>query len=555
MNQTDQPWPQPGDPQVMQRRWPISPVWLLPIIAALIGILMLVDTWQSAGPDITISFQAASGLEAGKTAVKYKDVMVGMVKSITLSQDSTHVIVAVSLNKNAQNLARADTRFWVVRPRIGAGGVSGIDTLLSGAYIAVDTGASTRPNQEFAGLETPPTVVSGMPGTSFEIVTDDLGSLDIGSPVYYRRVPVGRVASYRLQSDGQGVSLQVFIDAPYDRFVTAGTRFWNAGGVDVSLGSDGFQLKTQTMAAILAGGIAFASPGYDAKTPPAATPYTYRLAKDEQTAMAPADGPAQYVQLRFEQSLRGMSVGAPVEFSSIKIGRVVSIELDYDASHYHFPSVVGIEVYPSRLGRVLEKLPKPEQDAQRQEAGFLRDMVNHGLRGQARTGNLLTGQLYVSLDFVPNAPPVPFDIHARPLRIPTINGGFDRLQEQLAAIIGKVGKMPLESIGRNLDATLADLDQTLKQVNTQVLPETTQTLRQARKTLGSAQDILADNAPLQKNLGQTMLEAQRTLRSVRELTDLLARHPQALLFGRPDDADPITQPDARPISPQKTATK
>ena len=540
--------PEPHNPAVTRSRWWISPVWLVPTVAALIGLSMVIHAWLSSGPEITISFKTAAGLDAGKTPVKYKDVTVGTVSSVTLADDGSHVVAKISLARSAKSLARADSRFWVVRPRIDIGGISGVDTLLSGAYIGVDTGSAKTELTEFTGLETPPAVINGTAGKSFVVHTIDLGSLDIDSPVYYRHIKVGRVASYKLDDDGRGVSLQIFIDAPYDRFVTTDTYFWNASGVDISLGADGFKLKTQSMATIVAGGIAFAAPERSHNAPaPADTQFA--LAKDEQSAMAPPDGPAQYIQLRFEQALRELSVGAPVEFSGINVGRVVSMNLDYDASKQRFPSVVGIEIYPYRLGPVVAKLPKIEANIDKQDAQFLSQMVAHGLRAQARSGNLLTGQLYISLDFVPHAPKVTFNANARPLTLPTVSGGLDQLQEQVASVVSKIDKIPLESIGHHLDTSLSELDGTLKQINGQVLPETTLTLRQARQTFGAAQDMLAEDSPLQQNLGQTLQELQRTARSVHTLTDLLSRHPDALLRGRTAD-----QPMAAPELRSNTAT-
>ncbi|ELY2785164.1 MlaD family protein [Klebsiella pneumoniae] len=528
---------QPGNPAVSRRRWRISLVWLVPAIAALVGLSMLAHTWLSAGPEITIAFRTAAGLEAGKTPVKYKDVTVGTVTAIALSDDGSHVVATVSLTRSAESLTRSDTRFWVVRPRIGTGGISGIDTLLSGAYIAADAGSEQASSKVFTGLETPPTVIGGMPGKSFVLHTEDLGSLDVGSPVYYRRIQVGRVASYKLDDDGNHVSLQVFIDKPYDSFVTTDTRFWNASGVDVSLGADGLKLKTQSVATIVAGGIAFAASARGKVHIEQAPENTqFILAPDQASAMAEPDGPEQFVQLRFDQSLRGLSLGAPVQFSGVDLGKVVSINLDYDPSTFRFPTTVGIVVYPQRLGRLLDKLPGTNTD--QQAAQFLRELVEHGLRAQARSGNLLTGQLYVSLEFVPNAPKRTIDVSARPLSVPTISGSFDQLQGQVASIVGKIEKMPLDSIGRNLDSTLAELDKTLKQVNSQTLPQTTRTLLQAQQAFGAAQGVLAEDAPLQQNLGQTLQEVQRVSRSLRVLTDMLGRHPESLLRGRPDSPSP-----------------
>lgn len=531
-----------------RRRWP-SPIWLVPVIALLIGASMLLHAWLAAGPEIAIAFQTATGLEPGKTAVKYKDVTVGIVKDIQLRGDDSQVLVTVSLNESAENLARADTRFWVVRPRVGIGGVTGIDTLLSGAYIGVDKGSSARTRSAFTGLESPPAIINNMPGSRFVVQTDDLGSLDIGSPVYYRRVPVGRIASYQLNADSKSVSLQIFIDAPYDRFVTPNSRFWNASGLDVSVGANGFRLRTQTVAAIMVGGIAFATPESASGASPVGPKGEYVLAKDQESALAAPDGPPIRFKLRFERSLHGLEVGAAVEFSSIKIGRVVSVDLDYSPQGYRFPSVVGIEVYPNRLGNVLSKLPKQTQGLEQETAAFTRDLVEHGLRAQATPSNLLTGQLYISLDFVSNAARVPFDIHARPLMLPTINGGFDRLQEQVASIVSKVDKMPLVSIAQNLNATLAGVDNSLKQVNGQTLPAANQLLRQMSQTAQTAQDLLAEDSPLMLTFSQSLQEALRALRAVRNLADQLDRHPESLLQGRPDDP-PLPNPGSHDFSQQ-----
>jgi paraquat-inducible protein B len=556
-----QPPSQPHDAPLVRRRWRISLVWLVPAVAAIIGLAMLVHTLLGAGDEITISFRTAAGLDANKTAIKYKDVNVGKVTAITLSDDGSHVLVKVALAKSAKRLTRKDTRFWVVRPRVSASGVSGIDTLLSGAYIGADPGVLEDSADRFTGLETAPAVIRGSPGKPFDLSTDDLGSLDIGSPVYYKRIHVGRVTSYQLSPDGKRVHLQIFVDAPYDRFVTADARFWNASGVDASVNADGLRLKTQSLTTIVAGGIAFDVPDRSAAGP--ADPKTrFTMAQDQRTALAPPDGPAQSLQLRFQRPLRGLSVGAPVQFSGIDLGRVTSIDLDFDPVKKRFPTVVGVVIYPQRLGRARAKLPALNGDDEQQAAAFLGDMVAHGLRARARSGNLLTGQLYIALDFVPNAPKAAFDANARPILVPTVSGGFDQIQDQIAGIVGKVDKIPLESIGNNLNRSLGDLDKTLKQVNGQLLPQSTktlqqgtQTLQEAQRTFGAAQSVLSEDAPLQQNIGATLQEVQQAARSVRTLTDMLGRHPEALLRGlkdaeqRPADKQtpaPVTTPAPEP---------
>jgi len=543
------------EPVVRRPRINASIVWLVPIIAALVGLSLVIHAWIEAGPTVSISFLSAEGLDPGKTPVKFKNVTIGRVTAVRLSEDRSRIIAKVALEKSAQGFATADTRFWVVRPRIGLGGVSGIDTLLSGAFIGADVGESSEPKSEFTGLENPPPVTHGAPGKTFDLHSDDLGSLDIGSPVYYRRIQVGRVSTYHLDKDGKGVTLQIFVDAPNDQFVTTSSRFWNASGVDVSLGADGLKVNTQSLATVLAGGVAFQDPPGPHDATPAQEDAAYRLFNDRATAMAPPDGEPKYIRMRFDQSLRGLAVDAPVEFLGVPFGRVVSVNLDFDEKTQTFPTIVGAVVYPARLGKAHEKLvalarARGDDEQMSQMMGRL---VEHGLRAQARTGNLLTGQLYIAMDFLPKAPKVAFDGTAKPLEIPTAPGDLDKIQQQIADIVGKLQKVPFDSIGKNLDQSLAELNRTLKQVNGSVLPEVKSTLKGAQQTLGTANSAFAPDAPLQQNLGGTLQELQRAARSLRVLTDYLGDHPDALLRGRraDDKLQPTPPPPAAPTQGSK----
>jgi len=543
-----------GTPEIRQRRVRVSLVWLVPIAAALVGFSMVVQNWLSAGPQISVSFETAEGLEANKTQVKYKNVVIGQVTAIALSEDHTRVIATVELDQHAEPFTREDTKFWVVRPRIGASGVSGVDTLLSGAFIGADAGRAEQTRREFVGLEAPPPVTFGAKGKQFTLRTDDLGSLGIGSPVYFRRLQVGQVISFKLADDGKGIQVQVFVNAPYDQFVTDDTRFWNASGIDVSIAADGLRVNTESLSAILAGGIAFRAPNYSPDAEPAAQDSQFSLFADARQAMAPADGPAHYVQMRFDQTLRGLNVDAPVEFLGVPIGRVVSVKLDYDERNKSFPVVVGAVIFPSRLGAAHDKLTQTlGGDTEEHTARLMRIFVERGLRAQARTGNLLTGQLYISLDFDPRAPKVAFDPNARPMAIPTIAGSFDKLQEQLQAMVEKLSKLPIDSLADNLNGSLGELRQTLKQVNGDVLPQLQRTLEQSEQTLQNASQALAEDSPQRRQLGDTLDEVQRAVRSVRTLSDYLGRHPESLIRGRSGDETPGSykgQATSRELNPE-----
>ena len=537
-----------------RRRWSAGLIWIVPAIAALIGIGMVIHNWASEGPVIEISFITAEGLEAGKTQVKYKDVVIGLVDSIRLARDNTHVVARVNLSKDAAGFATADARYWVVRPRFGTSGVSGIGTLLSGAYIGADNGESHETKKSFVGLERPPAVIHGSPGKRFTLAANDIGSLDIGSPVYYRRIQVGRLASYELDKDGRQMRVDIFVDAPYDGFVTVSSRFWNASGVDLNLDASGLKLNTQSLATVIAGGIAFQTPPGPRDATLAAEGAQFTLYDDMQTAFAPPDGEPDYLQMRFPQSLRGLGVGSQVDFRGIIVGRVVSINLDYDIDKQSFLQIVGVVIYPNRFGRAAEKfaqLAQDNNDTNTRLANFIKPQIARGLRAQARVGNLLTGQLYIALDFVPKAPKVEFDASARPVELPTVPGSFDCLQEEMTGIVEKLDRIPFESIGKNLDSTIARLDKTLRQVNESTLPQFSATLTGAQGTLGSAQRAVDADSPLQQNLAQTLAEMQRAARSVRVLTDYLGVHPETLLRGKP--ADPAlrnpTEQDAKGNKP------
>ena len=531
-----------GSPAIKTRRFSVSLVWIVPIVAVLVGISLVVHSVLQQGPTIVLNFKTGSGLVANKTEVKYRNVVIGQVSDVALSDDQKSVNATIKLAKQAESFTREDSKFWVVRPRIGAGGVSGIDTLLSGDYIGADIGQSDTRAKHFKGLENPPPITYGEPGKRFTLHTQSLGSLGIGSPVYYRKIPVGQVVAYELDDDGKGVNIEVFVHAPNDAYVTENTRFWNASGIDLSVGANGFALKTESLSSMLAGGIAFQAPPYSPNDKPAAEDHVYELFDDQQSALAPPNGKGQYMALRFDQALRGLKVGAPVEFLGVEFGKVVSINLDYDAKKRSFPINVGIVIYPQLLGEANTKLLKATNHDPNNEAGGVRLMgtfIENGLRAQARSGSLLTGQLYIALDFFPKADKVAFDPSLRPVNIPTIPGNLEQLQEKLEGIVNKLNQLPIERIAGNLDSSLVELRKGLAQFNAKTLPGVQTTLGDVSKTLQSANSTLAEDSPQREQLTQTLDELARMSRSLRELSDYLGRHPESLIRGRPDNAAPL----------------
>jgi len=539
------PSPAPADagglppPRVARRRdWMPSLIWLIPVVAALVGIFLVARILIDRGPEIVLTFKTAEGLEAGKTAVKYKDVQIGVVQSLRLAHDRSHVRVTLQLNKDANAFTAQDTRYWVVRPRLDTSGISGLSTLLSGAYIGADAGTSEESAKEFTGLEVPPIVTRDASGKQFLLRAPDIGSLDVGSPVYFRRIKVGQVAAYELNEDGRGVTLRVFVNAPYDKFVGGNSRFWQASGLDMRLNASGITLRTQSLATILLGGIAFGAPENE-NGPVAGENTAFALAEDEGAAMKPPDGPAAPMLLYFNQSLRGLSPGAPVDFRGVVIGEVKSIGIQFDREAREFRMPVMVTLYPDRLNVRTNGAPEESLYTQHQRLRFL---IEKGLRAQMRTGNLLTGQNYIAIDFFPKAPKVSVDLSKNPVEMPTVPNSLDELQSQVQEIATKLNKVPFEQIGTDVRTALATLNKTLvsaeqltRTLNNDVSPEITAAMKDARKTINSAERTLAQDSPLQQDMRQTLQELTRAAGSVRVLTDYLERHPESLLRGKPED--------------------
>ncbi|VWB58833.1 paraquat-inducible protein [Burkholderia aenigmatica] len=529
-----QPFPSVPDPVIATRAgWLPSLVWLVPLVAALIGIGLVVKSVLERGPEITISFRNADGLEPGKTRVKYKDVEIGTVKTIKLAKDLSHVLVDVQLTKDADTFAVKDSRFWVVRPRVGASGVSGLGTLLSGAYIGVDAGRSKIDATTFSGLETPPAVTGDQRGTQYTLRGDSLGSLDIGSPVYYRRVQVGQVVGFSLDPLGTGVTFTVFVNAPYDQYVHANSRWWQASGVDLRLDSSGLKLNTQSLATVILGGIAFQAPVDQPAGAVATHDTVFALGADETQAMRDPDGERVPVVMNFNQSLRGLSVGAPVDFRGIVLGEVTNIGIDYDPKAKGFTMPVTMNLYPERLGKRFRDTIRSKGEPARRE--ILQRLVEHGLRGQLRMGNLLTSQLYVALDFFPTASAVKLDVNQETIELPTVPNTLDELQVQVADIAKKLDKVPFDQIGANLNSTLANANKLFQQLDTQVAPEARDTLSAAKRTFTTAEATLQQDSPLQSDVRGALKELTQTLRSLNMLADYLERHPESLLQGKPGD--------------------
>jgi paraquat-inducible protein B len=568
----------PQAEQVMKKRMRFSVVWIIPLVAAVVAFGIAVQQYLSQGPTITIVFKAAEGVVAGKTFVKYKDVEIGRVKTVKLSDDYSRIVVTARMDKHVEGLIVEDAKFWVVQPQVSLSGVSGIGTLLSGNYIGFGPGKSKNRQDRFIGVEVPPIIKGDQPGREFVLRAEDLGSLGIGTPVYYRRLNVGQVIAYDLAGDGKSFNIKVFVNAPHDKYVTGDTRFWQASGIDVALGANGVSVKTQSLLSVLIGGIAFDGPPRVTVGEAAAENAVFKLYDDRAAAFAPVETEGVPFVLFFKESLRGLTVGAPVTFLGLTVGEVTDVGLEYNPKTTGIRSRVKIAIYPPRFVANLPKegsgwvRPKTEESRQ----AFMQRMVDGGVRAQLNTGSFISGQLYVSLEYFPNAPKVKIDWTKEPPELPVVAGGLTDMQAKVLNILEKIEKVPLDDISRDLKKVLESLDQALKdgsrmlnnvdgefvpevkktlqkldraiddagrileRMDAELVPEVKKTLESLRQSVAAAERVmdnantalLGPDAPAQQELRDALQEIARAARGIRVLSDYLERNPDALIRGK-----------------------
>jgi paraquat-inducible protein B len=563
MNQNDKlepvaPAPPPTGPEaVVEEARGLPLVWIIPLVALLAGGWLAWKTLSEQGPLISLTFKEAYGLEAGKTKIKFKDIQVGMVETVKLSDDLSKVLVTARMDKSIAGHLGAESRFWVVKPQLGLSGVSGLDTLMAGNYIAVEfeKGKTAR---SFVGLEHAPKVSADTPGKSFTLVSESAASLSEGTPIYFRNIQAGRVLGNRLAPDKQSVEAEVFIDAPFDQLVRDGSRFWKTSAIDVSMGADGFDLKVGSLLSLFGGGIAFDSPNLtDPQSEPSAAGAQFALHKDITDLDEKPHLHIQTYRLYFDESVRGLAAGAPVEFRGIKVGTVADfhLSLDFDKRKVRIP--VTIKLDPDEFDEAAKVRKYLEVYKEQLAAGrrpMMETMVGQGLRARLKSGNMLTGQLYVDLDFYPDEPPKQLVYGDGYPEIPTLPSVTGALEKNVTEIMAKLKALPLDKIGSELLSTVQGAN---KMANAPELKQSLQSLDAALKdvrrlaqtadkelvvlvtsmeqSLASVRRVVQQmepNSPMAVNLSKALSELSDAARSIRTLTDYLDRHPEALLKGK-----------------------
>lgn len=536
----------------------ISVIWIVPLVALAIGAWLAWDTLSKEGPTIKISFEGGEGLQPGQSQLKYKDIVFGTVKSLTLAPDKTHVIVTVATTREAEPLLTDGTLFWVVKPRLFAGNISGVETLLSGSYVgmlpAPKAGKSER---DFVGREDPPLLGAYVPGRTFLLKSKRIGAVSVGSPIFFRDLNVGEVLGWDIADMAEYVTIHAFVRAPYDSYVHDETRFWNASGVSIKLGGTGVEVQMESLKALLLGGVAFETAVADIHTAETPENHVFPLFDNRDTANAASYTRKIPAISYFSGSVSGLAPGAAVTVHGLKVGEVTDVRLTYDAAKDAVLAPVRYEIEPERVVGVGKRVFKTDAES-------VQALLKQGLRASLQSANLITGQQNVALDFVTDAPEAEVSMDGPDFVVPAgEGGGFAGLTASATELLNKVNTLPFEQIGKNLDGILkstndmaqgpqmkkaltdlagmiASAQTMIRNLDTKQLPELVsglqKTLTSANKLVLSLDSGYGDNTKFSRDMDRLLAQANDALRSIRALSDLLARHPEALIKGRPAGA-------------------
>jgi paraquat-inducible protein B len=518
----------------------LSPIWAFPIVAALVGIWLAYTTFSERGPTITIDFKTAAGLEAGKTRVKYRDIDLGTVDRIEPSPDLSHVVVSAKMNKEAEGHLTDKTQFWVVRPRIGLSGLSGLETLVSGAYIEMDP-AKGKSKRKFIGLETPPVVRADVPGREFVLTTKRLGSIGPHSPIYFRDIKVGEVISYDFSDPNADIKVRIFVYAPYDSQVYDHTHFWKASGITFGAGPSGFKLEMESLEAVLLGGLAFDSPEIVRQGEPSKELTAFALFEDRSAAQDAAYTRSLRAIVEFGGSVDGLEAGSPVKFHGIKVGRVIDFDLVFDPATTTFHVPVIIEIEPERI-----HLASGNYD-QFGQGRLLPEFVARGMRAQLKSASLITGQLFVAFDVFPDAPQASIVQTATYPILPTVPNEMENITRSVTETLDRIATLPLDAMVKEIRDILVSVQAVIgspdvKEAVKQSVPlleslrkasdAASLTMRRADSAMGSMETGYGDNSQIRRNLADLTRTLQDTARSIRQLADFVERHPEALIRGK-----------------------
>jgi paraquat-inducible protein B len=546
---------------LLDRKRGLSLIWAIPVVTLFIGGWLAWRTWSERGPLITISFETAEGLQATQSHVRHKEVDMGVVQKIALSSDLSRVVVTVRMNKEAAPLLTDKARFWVVRPRFFAGSISGLSTLFSGSYIdLLPSGEGGEPQTDFVGLENPPVLQSDVAGRTFLLDANRIGSLNLGSPILFRDLEAGEILGWDVDEMARNITVHAFVRAPFDKYVHDNSRFWNASGASVQLGANGLQFQVESLRAIVLGGIAFDTPDDPKITAESEPNRAFTLYPNKDAADASVFKRSVPFVANFTTSVSGLGSGSPVMLRGLKIGEVSSVSLVYDRAADNVVVPVHFTLEPERIA-MLDLPTDGDLDSR------MRALIHRGLRVKLESGSILTGQKQLVMDIFPGAGPAELRKDGEDYVVPVLGGSADDVATAATNLVNRLNSIPFESIGQNLNQTLAgvnglvngkQLEDSIAALRTTLasarelvdnlnrgvtpaakrLPEISAGLEEAvnrtNRLIGSVETGYGGDSRFSRDVDRLMMQLSDASRSIRVLADLLSRHPEALIRGRTD---------------------
>lgn len=526
----------------------LSKVWLIPLLALAIGSWMVVDTYLNQGPEIVINFSNAEGLEAGKTRVKTLNVDVGYVDKVRLNDAHDGVVIHAVLDAQVRDMLKENAQFWVVKPRIGSGGISGLSTLTSGSYIEFVGGDEGEDLLTFDGLEQAPITPQGVPGTRLNLVSEQGDSLSIGEPVLYRGFEVGRVESSDFDIAKRQVHYQIFVRSPYSDLLTENTYFWNSSGVDFSADAQGINVNVGSLESLIRGGVAFDVPTDLPLGARIVSGKQHILYPDKNSVYEQRQYAAKEFMVLFEDSVRGLQEGAPVEYRGIRVGTVKQVVSVLTPQHEggiaerRIPVLISVE--PARVGLNNDKASLDKI------AQLISQWTTQGLKASLKSGSLITGSLYVDLDYYEDK--VSQGVNLVKFNgvdvIPSVSGSLAQIEQKVFSILDKFEQMPInitiDSINTMLSSantTMEELNQAVTQVKTLLAQSQTQAIpKHINETLDQLSETLKgfnQQAPVYNELEQTLIDFQQLMREAQPFIKELNNRPNSLIFESNADSD------------------
>jgi len=525
----------------------ISPIWLIPLLALAVALWMVWQESAGTGPQVQVLISDAEGLEAGKTPVRVRNVDVGLVSEISLNDDMSAAVLTIDMNENTQRMLTVDSEFWVVKPRIGRQGVSGLSTLLSGAYLRLQPGSAEQTTTRFKALEEPPVTPQQTPGRRITLTSSVNAAVVVGDSVQYRGVSVGQVEKVAFNVDNRTMEYQVFVEQPYDELLTENTRFWLQSGLSLRWNASGLDVSLGSFESLLGAGINFGVPEGQPSGEKIAESRTFELFASEEAARQQGFVNGIDYVILLDESVAGLEEGAPVQFKGVRVGTVLKVPLrwnptdDDQAPLKQIPVLVRYE--PERMDGLV---PDTRIEYWRER---LPELFEQGLRANIRASNLLTNTLYVDLRFYPEAEAVAEQEFAGYPVLPSMVSDFSRLEEKLNQLLDKFNGLQLEASlnefseamtatqtsAEEIEALAQSVAKIVAQPGMQELP---QLLQQNLVQLQQLLDSVDDGSATRRQLHRSLSNIEQLTRDLKPFIEQLREQPNSLIFAPEETADP-----------------